>query len=92
MITLGLIVTGRFVYGKACGAGRLLGSALQSSVSYKPCRVLTAEHRFIVIRTLDLRFRQGIQALETHLLLPEDVLDSAAELEVLPKSARLSLG
>ena len=31
------------------------------------------------IRTLDLRLRQGIQALETHRLLPEGLTDPDAE-------------
>ena len=47
---------------------------------------------FIGIRTLDFRFRQGIQALETHLLLPDDLVASDAELGAVPKSTRLSLG
>ena len=44
------------------------------------------------MHTLDLRPRQGIQAAETHLLLPDDLTDSDAELRALLKSARLSLG
>ena len=45
----------------------------------------------IEIRALDLRFRHGIQALETHLLLPEDLDISEADLRAMPKSSRLSL-
>ena len=53
-------------------------------------RVLAGGYRFIGMHTLDLRPRQGIQAVETHLLLPEDLTDPDAELRALPKSARFS--
>ena len=53
---------------------------------------ICAEYRFIGIRALDFRLRQGIQALETHLLLPEDLVASDVELRALLKSTRLLLG
>ena len=46
----------------------------------------------IGIRTLDLRFRQGMQALETHRLLLEDLDSSETEPGALPESPRSSLG
>ena len=63
----------------ACPWTGLAASHFKHKSALSRARSLIAEHRSIRIRTLDLRLRQGIQALETHRLLLEGLTNPDAE-------------